>query len=174
MLRRTFVAGVLAAAPGIAFAQTTGSTRAPATSGDVVRRPTGLVQPIVPETELERTFLAAFSNEDMRSAFRRQFLESNVVLALQTNATDSAPLERPLPNRQSASFIFTSLTRADSVMGPAAPRRSMTGRAALERVRGKYLVINYTLEPMLTLEPDDIERFLAMPRNSARSAGPSQ
>jgi hypothetical protein len=174
MLRRTFVASALAAAPGIALAQTTGSTRTPSTTGDIVRRPTGLVQPIVPETELERTFLAAFSNEDMRSAFRRQFLESNVVLALATSASDSPPLERPLPNDQRMTFIFTSAARADSVMGPAAPRRAMSGRAALERVRGKYLLINYTLEPMLTLEPDDIDRFLALPRTAARSAGPSQ
>jgi hypothetical protein len=174
MLRRTFVASVLAAAPGLAFAQTTGAAPAPGTTGDIVRRPTGLVQPIVPETELERTFLAAFSNEEMRTAFRRQFLESNVVLALASNATDAAPLERPLPGGQTATFIFTSAIRADSVMGPAAPRRTMTGRAALERVRGKYLVINYTLEPMLTLEPEDIDRFLALPRTAARSAGPSQ
>lgn len=171
MRRRSFVTGaLLALTPSWALAQ-------PATSNPTApsREPRALVNPIVPQTALERTFLAAFSDENMRAAFRRQFLESPVVLALASSAPDAPPLERPLPNNQRTSFIFTSVARADSVMGPAAPRRIMNGRAALERLRGKYLVINFGLEPMLTLEPDDITRFLALPQSSTQSAaGPSQ
>jgi hypothetical protein len=174
MRRRTFLTGVLAfATPALASAQTTGQSPAPATR-NTVPQARGLVEPIVPENALERTFLAAFSNEDMRAAFRRQFLESPVVLAVASNAPDAPPLERPLPNNARATFVFTSLARADAVMGPAAPRRVMNGREALERLRGKYLIVNYQLEPMLTLEPEDLERFLAIPQTSPRSAGPSQ
>lgn len=183
MRRRSFVTGLLiAAAPGVALAQTGQQQQPnrtpPATTtpqGDnTARQASALVRPIVPDNDLERTFLAAFSDESMRTAFRRQFLESQVVLALRSNAADSAPFERPLPNNQSATFIFTSAVRADSVMGPAAPRRAMTGRQALERLRGKYIIVNYRLEPMLTLEPDDTAAMLAMPRTGAGSAGPSQ
>ncbi|MGD9966654.1 MAG: hypothetical protein AB7T59_09055 [Hyphomonadaceae bacterium] len=171
MRRRSFVIGlVAAAAPSLTLAQTGGNPQ----GGNTARRAQALENPIVPETDLERTFLAAFSDESMRTAFRRQLLESQIVLALANNAPDAPPLERDLPNNNRAAFIFTSLARAEAVMGPAAPRRLMTGRAALERLRGKYLIVNYSLEPMLTLEPDDIERFLAMPRTGVPSAGPSQ
>ncbi|MGD9979681.1 MAG: hypothetical protein AB7H66_13900 [Hyphomonadaceae bacterium] len=170
MRRRSLIIGLLAAtAPGVALAQTPNPQ-----GGNTARRPQALENPIVPETDLERTFLAAFSDESMRTAFRRQLLESNIVLALANSAPDAPPFERPLPNNQSTTFIFTSVARASAVMGPAAPRRVMTGRAALERLRGKYLIINYSLEPMLTLEPDDIDLFLAMPRSGTQSAGPSQ
>jgi hypothetical protein len=154
---------------GAAAQTTTGDRAAPP-----ARQAQALIEPIVPQTPLERTFLAAFSDESMRAAFRRQFLESPVVVAFVSNAPDASPLERPLPNNQRATFIFTSAARADSVMGPAAPRRTMNGRAALQRLRGRYLIINFGLEPMLTLEPDDIDRFLALPQSAPQSAGPSQ
>lgn len=169
MRRRTIVAAALSAAlPAWAAAQT------PPPNAAGARQAQALVDPIVPQTELERTFLAAFSDESMRMAFRRQLLDSMVVLALASNAPDAPPLERPLPNDARATFIFTSTARADSVLGPAAPRRVMNGRAALEQLRGKYLIINFRLEPMLTLEPDDIERFLTLPQTTTPSAGPSQ
>jgi hypothetical protein len=168
------MSGALAAsAPSFALAQTTAPNR-PAPAENTARRAQALVDPIVPQTALERTFLAAFSDETMRAAFRRQFLESPVVLALASNAPNAPPLERPLPNDARMTFIFTTAARADAVLGAEAPRRIMNGRAALERLRGKYLIINYGLEPMLTMEPDDIERFLAMPQSTTQSAGPSQ
>jgi hypothetical protein len=157
-------------APAGAAAQTTTPNR----TAPAAREAQALINPIVPQTALERTFLAAFSDETMRAAFRRQFLESPVVLMLASNASDAPPLERPLPNNQRASFIFTSAARADSVMGPAAPRQTMNGRAALERLRGKYLIINFRLEPMLSLEPDDIDRFLALAQSATQSTGPAQ
>lgn len=170
MRRRSLLAGgLLAALPGLALAQTT-----PPPPSSEARQARALSDPIVPQTALERTFLAAFSDESMRAVFRRQLLESPVVLALASSAADAPPLERPLPNNARAAFIFTTVARADAVLGPAAPRRVMNGRGALEQLRGKYLVINYRLEPMLTLEPDDIDRFLAIPPAPAQSAGPAQ
>lgn len=173
MNRRFFLIAAACATPDLALAQSPRQANPTATEG--ARQSTTLFQPIVPQTDLERTFLAAFSDEEMRTAFRRQFLESQVVLALASNAPDAGPREGPrLPNNSRPTFVFTTSTRMDSVLGPASPRRAMTGRAALERLRGRYLFINYGLEPMLTLEPDDVARFLALPRVSTQSAGPAQ
>lgn len=173
MDRRFFLIAAVSAAPSLAFAQS--PRQANPTANEGARQSTTLVEPIVPQTDLERTFLAAFSDEAMRAAFRRQFLDSQIVLALASTAPDAAPREGPrLPNNSRPTFIFTTNARMDSVLGPASPRRAMTGRAALERLRGRYLFINYGLEPMLTLEPDDVTRFLALPRTSGQSAGPAQ
>jgi hypothetical protein len=49
----------------------------------------------------------------------------------------------------------------------------IAGRAAFERARGKNIVINYHLIPMLTLEPDDVASYLAAQPGVA-SAGPAQ
>ncbi|MGQ0531144.1 MAG: hypothetical protein ACT4OF_00445 [Caulobacteraceae bacterium] len=169
MHRRSFVTGaLLAGLTTFAAAQTT----PPGPGG--ARQAQALVNPIVPQTELERTFLAAFSDESMRAAFRRQLLDSTVALVLASNANDSPPRAERMRGDAMVSFIFTTAARVDSVFGPAAPRAMIAGRAALERLRGKYVVVNYGLEPMLTLEPDDIERFLATPQTPAPSAGPSQ
>ena len=72
-----------------------------------------------------------------------------------------------------ASLLFTSVGRLNSVLGPASPRVILTGRAALQRLRGKNVVLNMRLNPMLTLEPADIASYLAAQGSSA-SAGPTQ
>jgi hypothetical protein len=59
-------------------------------------------------------------------------------------------------------------------MGAHAPRQMMTGRQALERIRGAPLVIiNINLEPYLTLDAPGIEGFLAVGAGgNAASAAP--
>jgi hypothetical protein len=119
--------------------------------------------PIDPQNALERTFVAAVTDPSQRPVFRSQLLESQVVLALATSAADSAPREVPLRAGVSATLIFTSAARMDSVLGSSAPRVSLSGRDALQRLHGKNVIINPTLAPMLTLEPDDVAHWLAVP-----------
>jgi hypothetical protein len=121
------------------------------------------LQPIEPANALERAFVAALDNEEMRPIFRRLLLESPVALALSSHAGDAPPLERPLREGATTGFVFTSAARLASVLGAQAPRAVITGRAALQRLLGKYVVINFRLAPMLTLEPEDVARYLETP-----------
>jgi hypothetical protein len=165
MHRRTFVTIALTAAawPLAAAAQSQAQDGAPAQ---------GLaLHPIEPANALEQAFVAALDNEAMRPIFRRLLLEAPVALALASDAEDAPPLEHPLREGAAAGFIFTSAARLDAVFGESAPRTVIPGRAALERLRGKYAVLNYRLAPMLTLEPEDIARYLETPE---ASAGPAQ
>ena len=156
MQRRVFLATALAAAwPRAASAQAQGLA----------------LRPIEPENALERAFVAALDNEAMRPVFRRLLVEAPLALALASNAAEAQPLQRPLRDGAVAGLIFTSAARLDSVLGPDAPRAVLPGRDALERLRGHYAVLNFSLAPMLTLEPDDIERYLDIPESSA---GPTQ
>lgn len=150
MLRRTFIAHAAAAAlPAAAWAQASG------------QQPRGTPPPpIVPENELERVFLAALTEEDMRPEFRRLLMTSQVILAMTNNTPDSAPLELSIQTLRFGA-IFTSATRQNGVLGPASARRAMTGRQALTRLRGKRVVINYMHTPMLTLDPPDVAEYLA-------------
>lgn len=152
MRRRSFIMIALAAAvwPQAALAQD-------------AQRPVLPLQPIEPANALEQAFIAAFQNEEMRPAFRRLLLEAPVALALASAAADAPPLERPLREGATAGLIFTSAARLAVVLGGDAPHVVMPGRSALERLRGKYAVLNYRLAPMLTLEPDDITRYLEAP-----------
>lgn len=152
MLRRIFLTSVLGALALPAAAQVQGP---PALNLSL--------RPIEPENALERAFVAAFENEEMRPVFRRLLLDSPVALALASNAAEAPPLERPLREGATAGFIFTSAARLSSVLGEETPRAVVAGRAALERLRGKYAVVNYRLAPMLTLEPEDIARYLETP-----------
>jgi hypothetical protein len=152
MLRRSFFAGALAGVALPAAAQTQG---APALNLSL--------RPIEPQNALEHAFVAALGNEEMRPVFRRLLLESPVALALASAEDNAPPLERPLPDGSSAGFVFTSAARLSSVLGEDAPRAVIAGRAALERLRGKHAVINFRLAPMLTLEPEDIARYLETP-----------
>lgn len=130
------------------------------------------LQPIQPQTALEEAFIEAFRSPAARPAFRQQFLESNVVLVTRTNAPDSAPRLTPVPGGQAA-MIFTSSELLNRQLGPQAPRSSMTGRAALTRLRGQQVAINFGCEPMLLLDAEGIDGFLGIPA-TPDSAGPSQ
>lgn len=165
MRRRLFVTAALGAvlAPALAGAQTVATPATPAAP-----RP----QPIEPTNALEYAFVSALTNEGMRPIFRRYLLETHVVLALASNAPDAAPREVQVRDGFRAGAIFTSAARADSVLGPTSARVVINGRAALERLAGKNVVINPTLVPMLTLEPEDVAQYLATPGET--SAGPTQ
>jgi hypothetical protein len=167
MRRRLFLAAgaALAAVPALARAQETEAPPAPAQQRVAL-------QPIEPENALEYAFVSALTNEAMRAVFRRYLLDTHVVLALAGPGNDAAPLEVELHDGTRSVAIFTSATRINTVLGEEAPRIIINGRAALERVRDKNVVINFRLIPMLTLEPEDVQRYLETPGES--SAGPSQ
>jgi hypothetical protein len=118
---------------------------------------------IEPQNALERAFLDAMANEALRPPFRRQLLESRVALALASSAPDAPPRELTPREGVRAALIFTSGQRIDAVLGPSSPRVWLTGREALERLRGKHVVINARLVPMLVLEPEDVARYLETP-----------
>jgi hypothetical protein len=150
MQRRVFLATALAAAlPSAALAQT------------AVRPPRTPPPPITPENELERVFLEALRDESVRPIFRRTLLASQVSLAMANAEADSAPLEITFGQLRTGA-IFTSSSRQSAVLGPASARRVMTGRQALTRLRGKNVVLNMMLTPMLTLEPEDVTALLAL------------
>jgi hypothetical protein len=155
MRRRGFVAAALAALACPAAAQ------AQNTAPDLSSNAPG---PIEPQNALERTFVQALTNAEMRPAFRRQLLESQVALAMTGGDADAAPREFPYRGGATTAAVFTSAARLSAVLGDDAPRIVVSGRAALELLRGKNVVINPTLAPMLTLEPEDVERWLETPQ----------
>jgi len=161
MRRRSFVMAALggAALPTLARAQASS--------------PAGAAPPLIePQNALEFAFVSALSNESMRPVFRRYLLDTHVALATAGAGANAAPLEVEVREGFRAGAIFTSAARVDFVLGANAPRVMINGRAAFERLRGKNVVINYRLAPMLTLEPEDVARYLEAPGES--SAGPSQ
>jgi hypothetical protein len=147
MRRRSFLAGAaLLAAPFEAAAQA------------------GLsLTPIQPENALERAFLAALANEAMRPPFRRQLLVQPVTLALESAEPDAAARTVALVQGGQATAIFTSAARLTGVLGAEAASVTLPGREILTRVRAQRLVLNYRLLPMLTLDPEDVERILELP-----------
>ena len=166
MRRRLFLSAAFAAGVAPAFAQT---TAAPAAAPTATPPPAG---PIEPVNALEFAFVSALTNENMRPVFRQYLVNTHVVLALSGEDQDSAPLEIEVRDGFRAGAIFTSAQRIDAVLGADAPRIVINGRAAFERLAGKNVVINYRLVPMLTLEPDDVARYLETPGEA--SAGPTQ
>lgn len=170
------VLGAMVAAIGVTAAAQA-QTTAPATAGDPSAQqpaaPRMALLPIEPENALEHAFVSALTNAEMRPVFRRQLLESHVALALASDAPDAPPLEVSVRDGLSAGLIFTSVDRLNQILGPQTPRVILTGRAALERLRGKNVVVNARLMPMLTLEPEDVARYLETPVTPT-SAGPSQ
>jgi hypothetical protein len=165
MRRRAFLAASLAALAAPASAQTTPAT-APRAS-----RPAPMIEP---ENPLEQAFLEAFDTPALRAAFRREFLASPVALALSARDPSAPPRSIQLRPGVYACLIFTSSARAAAVMGPGAPKLVLTGREALERVRGTNVVININLTPYLTLEPEDVEAYLTLTDEEfdARQAAP--
>jgi|GEM_PF-3443863 len=156
MPRRILLGLVFAAAAAPVLAQTT---------------PTQL-QPIRPQTALEQAFVAAYRSEAARPEFREQFLESNVLLVMASDARDAEPRLGAVPGGHTA-MIFTSAELLNRRLGPATPRVAMNGRAALMRVREHHVVINAGYEPMLVLDPAGIAGFLGIPA-SPEAAGPAQ
>jgi hypothetical protein len=175
MQRRTFLSAMLAAlAASPAFAQP---------------RQTPTALPVIePQNALERALLAATdpgAGDPERDAFRRLFLRSEVALALSSNSPDAPPAQIQPRAGYRTCLIFTSSARAPEVMGASTPRIVVTGRQALERVRGANVVININRRPFITLDAEGVEGFLALPdgRETApqpegpqppASTGPSQ
>lgn len=156
MRRRTFVAAVVAGltAPAAGRAQTPPVAAPPPQAR---RSPQ-----IEPQNELEESFIEAFDTEALRPAFRRTFLASDVALAISAREPGAPPRSVQLRPGLRACLIFTSSARARAVMGQDAPFLMMTGRAALERVRGANVIININLNPTLVLEPEDVDEYLAL------------
>jgi hypothetical protein len=131
---------------------------------------------IEPANDLERAFVTAAHQANARAAFRRTFLASQVALATMSADANAPAREIRLGPGGDACLIFTSNARATQVMGANSPRQLMTGRQALERIRGAHLVIiNINMDPYLTLDAAGIEAFLAAEAAPATpSAGPAQ
>lgn len=162
MLRRTLLFSALAAATAPAFAQTAETPPAAAPQ----------FEPIDPQTALEQTFVHAFRTPAMRPAFRRQFLESNVLLVTVSTAPDAAARFHPVPGGEAA-MIFTSDALLERRLGDDTARVGMTGREALMRVREHSVAINLGYEPTLLLDPEGIANFLDIPA-SPEASGPAQ
>lgn len=162
MRRRAFVTASLAALAAPAFAQT--APTAPSSPPPM----------ITPQNPLEESFLEAFDTPSLRASFRREFLGSPVALALSARDPGAPPRSIRLRNGAYACLIFTSAARAAEVMGPGSPKLVVTGREALERVRGTNVIININLTPYLTLEAEDVEAYLTLTDDefSARQAAP--
>jgi len=174
MLRRSLAMCAVAFLVGPAWAQTAAPAQAPAPNAQTQPAAQQVqLEPYEATNALERTFQAASDSEAMRPAFRRQFLESHVFLVTQTNAPDSPALLRPLRGNDRAALIFTSTELLERRMGPAAPRVSLTGRAALQRLGEHHVAINIGYLPMLVLDPAGVADFLDIPA-TRDSAGPSQ
>jgi hypothetical protein len=139
---------------------------------------------IEPQNALERAFVDAADNPASRAAFRREFLDSQVALAISSNAPDAPPAAIPVSQTLRAGLIFTSTARMTEVMGEQSPRAVITGREALERLRGGNVIININLRPYLVLDAAGISGFLDLPNDAAPatptpaptppSSGPSQ
>lgn len=160
MLKRVALAVCLiAAAPTLAFAQAA-LTLPQKQQAAPQRQAPPPMDHIEPANQVERTLIAALSDEAQRPAFRQQFLAAQVSVAMMSNAANAQPMEFPI--RQNAMFaaVFTSAARQDQVLGPNSSRRVMTGREALTLLRGKNVAINPQLSPMITLEASDVATWL--------------
>jgi hypothetical protein len=164
MRRRTFLAATIAGA----------LTSGPAMAQIQTGRPPPVIEP---QNALERALIAATdpgAGEPQRDAFRRLFLRSEVALALSANAPDAPPAQiEPRPGFQTC-LIFTSSARVTEIMGDGAPRIVLTGRQALERVRGANVVINLNRRPFITLDAEGVEGFLALPDGRETEDSPQQ
>lgn len=167
MRRRTILqAAALLLTPGAAWAQAApGIGTGPPITTNPQRAPAALqTHTIQPENPLEQAFLAAFEREAARTSFRRTLVTSTVALALADATPESAPRYVEAPRESGpalhAGAIYTSPVRLQAVFGANAPYVAVTGRQALERLRGRNAVLNFGLIPMLTLEAEDIARYL--------------
>lgn len=134
--------------------------------------PAAAPQPEVmePVNAIERTFVAALTNPELRPAFRRQLLEAPLALALVEGEDGAlAPRTVPIQGGRRAVAIFTSAERLQSVLGEAAGFEVMSGREALERAGDQNVVLNFMWSPMLTLEPEDVASYLEAPETPSRT-----
>src|SRR5262249_24433138 len=142
------------------LAQTTASSTATTTAAPA---------PIRPQNPLESAFVAAFTRESARPVFRHLLMTSQIAVAMADAKPESAPLMVDVSAEVTggAAFhggaIFTPLDRLHAALGPDAPSAMMTGRSALERLRGRSVVLNVHLVPVLTLEADDVSHYLDQP-----------
>ncbi|HVZ99280.1 MAG TPA: SseB family protein [Caulobacterales bacterium] len=169
MQRRVFLTALLGAgaAPWAARAQGGDApvSHAPVSAAPPPAAPATRVmalEPIVPANALERAFVDAAANEALRPAFRRALLESDVIVAVTGTGDNVRPRLVPLNGGVRAAAIFTSPTRLDEGLGRNQAALTMSGRRALTRLRHQHVVINYGLAPMLTLDPQDVQHFLAI------------
>ena len=138
-------------------------------AGPTAQTPALAFHPIDPQNSLEQAFVSAFTHETMRNAFRHALITSQVALALANTTPESPPLFVDVASETAGAppihggAVFTSPERLHGVLGPNAPFATLTGRQALERMRGRDVVLNYRLAPMLTLEADDVARYLDQP-----------
>jgi len=162
MHRRMFLTwmATAAAAPALAHAQTPPPRPIPTPSRSPTPAPNAQPTLITPQNELERSFIAALRNADARPLFRRELMVSQIAVAFVSNAPDAAPREVAVRPGLSACAIFTSVDRLNGVLGPTSGRRVMRGRDAFALLRGRHVVLNYQLAPMLTLEPEDVAQYL--------------
>lgn len=160
MRRRFFLAAAVAASAAPAFAQ----VQLP----ELERAP-GAIEPV---NALEYAFVAALTDARMRPVFRQYLVNTHVVIATASAEANAAPLMVDVRDDFRAAAVFTSTQRVDEVLGSETPRIVINGRAALQRLSATNVVLNYRLTPMLTLEPEDIARYLEAPGTA--SAGPSQ
>ena len=169
MLRRTLLLCALAAAaPASVWAQTT-----PAAPAAAAAPAQPELQEFTPSNALEQTFVSAYRNAAMRPVFRRQFLESNVLIVTTSSAPDAPARVLAMRGAEDVALIFTSAALLEARLGPATPRTAMTGRAALTRLRNNPVVVNVGYAPTLTLDPEGIAAFLDIPA-TPESAGPAQ
>ncbi len=158
MLRRTFLASAIALTAAPAWGQQE------ATRPERPQQPD--LEPYQPTNALERSFAAAYSNEALRPAFRRAFLESPVLLALASSAADAPPLLRALRGQDRAAFVFTSLPLLARRLGVGAAHVTLTGREALQRIAPNFVAINFGFAPMLVLDPPGVQAFLDVPAST--------
>lgn len=165
-----------APAPTHAAAAPSTGVAAPGVNVNSSAHPTPTRTAMQPANDLERAFVNAAHQASARTAFRHTFLDSQVALATVSTAPNAPAREIRLGPGGEACLIFTSDARATQIMGAGAPRQLMTGRQALERIRGAPLVIiNINMDPYLTLDAAGIDAFLgADAPAAAASAGPSQ
>lgn len=158
MRRRSLIVGAMVAAlaSGSVAAQTPSPASAP-------RPPPPEIEP---RNALEHAFVRALHDEAARPAFRRLLLTSYVALAIAERSPTAPPRTIEMRTGGRAALLFTSGARAGEVMGAQAPVLMLTGRQALERVRGSNVIININLAPALVLEPEDVEAILDMPDES--------
>lgn len=140
-----------------------------ATNTPANARPRPPPGPITPANPLEQAFVDAFTRESARPVFRRLLMTSQVAVAMASTSPESPPLfvDVSAAVTGGAPFhggaIFTSADRLHAALGPNAPFAMMTGRDALERLRGRDVVLNVHLAPVLTLQADDVSRYLDQP-----------
>jgi len=160
--KAVLIAAALLAPPALAFGQA--ATTPPPAQPAQRQAP---AQPqrmnhIEPANQLERTFIAALTDEAQRGPFRQQFMNAQVAVVMTGAAADAQPLQVPIGQKMYAA-VFTSADRVSGVFGPNAARRVLTGREALTLLRGKNVAVNPQLSPMLTLDAADVTTWLATP-----------